>query len=156
MGYTGQLALGAAGFMAAGAFACFNLILRVPGIPFVGALLISGLSTTGIFSGLTLYAVQTKVDYTIYGNIGIILLFGLLFFGFLISFLQIQMMQTIYSVGGASLFSFYIVYDTQLITGGSERKIQYTIDDFAIASVNLYLDIVNLFLFMLDILGGRT
>ena len=29
MGYTGQLALGAAGFMAAGAFACFNLILRV-------------------------------------------------------------------------------------------------------------------------------
>ena len=39
------------------------------------------------------------------------------------------MMQTIYSVGGASLFSFYIVYDTQLITGGSERKIQYTIDD---------------------------
>ena len=30
MGYAGQLALGAAGFMAAGAFACFNLILRVP------------------------------------------------------------------------------------------------------------------------------
>ena len=29
IGYTGQLALGAAGFMAAGAFACFNLILRV-------------------------------------------------------------------------------------------------------------------------------
>ena len=27
MGYAGQLALGAAGFMAAGAFACFNLIL---------------------------------------------------------------------------------------------------------------------------------
>ena len=33
MGYTGQLALGAAGFMAAGAFACFNLVLRVPDLP---------------------------------------------------------------------------------------------------------------------------
>ena len=30
MGYAGQLALGAAGFMAAGAFALFNLELRVP------------------------------------------------------------------------------------------------------------------------------
>src|SRR5215471_11048964 len=37
MGYAGQLSLGSAGFMAAGAFACYNLILRVPGIPFVVA-----------------------------------------------------------------------------------------------------------------------
>ncbi|NBW26244.1 MAG: branched-chain amino acid ABC transporter permease, partial [Betaproteobacteria bacterium] len=37
MGYAGQLSLGSAGFMAAGAFACYNLILRVPGIPFVAA-----------------------------------------------------------------------------------------------------------------------
>ncbi len=43
MGYTGQLSLGAAGFMAAGAFACFNLVLRVPGIPFGVALTLSGL-----------------------------------------------------------------------------------------------------------------
>jgi branched-chain amino acid transport system permease protein len=28
MGYTGQLSLGAAGFMAAGAFACFNIVLK--------------------------------------------------------------------------------------------------------------------------------
>ena len=54
MGYTGQLSLGAAGFMAAGAFACFNLILRAPGIPFVAALVISGLiaAVLGILFGL--------------------------------------------------------------------------------------------------------
>lgn len=54
MGYTGQLALGAAGFMAAGAFACFNLILRVPDIPFFVALLLSGLiaAAFGILFGL--------------------------------------------------------------------------------------------------------
>ena len=43
MGYTGQLALGAAGFMAAGAFAMFNLILRAPDLGFVGSLIVSGL-----------------------------------------------------------------------------------------------------------------
>lgn len=54
MGYTGQLALGAAGFMAAGAFACFNLILRVPELGFFGSLIVSGLiaAAFGILFGL--------------------------------------------------------------------------------------------------------
>ena len=54
MGYAGQLSLGSAGFMAAGAFACFNLILRVPGIPFLVAIGLSGLiaAVIGIFFGL--------------------------------------------------------------------------------------------------------
>src|ERR1044071_811721 len=54
MGYAGQLSLGSAGFMAAGAFACYNLILRVPGIPFVAAILLSGLiaAMVGIVFGL--------------------------------------------------------------------------------------------------------
>jgi branched-chain amino acid transport system permease protein len=48
MGYAGQLSLGSAGFMAAGAFACYNLILRLPGIPFVVAVILSGLITAGV------------------------------------------------------------------------------------------------------------
>ena len=54
MGYAGQLALGAAGFMAAGAFACFNLILRVPDIPFFVALVFSGMiaAAFGVLFGL--------------------------------------------------------------------------------------------------------
>ena len=54
MGYAGQLSLGSAGFMAAGAFACYNIILRIDGIPFVLALLLSGLcaAAIGIVFGL--------------------------------------------------------------------------------------------------------
>ncbi len=54
MGYTGQLALGAAGFMAAGAFAMFNLILRLPELGFIGSLAVSGLiaAAFGILFGL--------------------------------------------------------------------------------------------------------
>ena len=54
MGYAGQLALGAAGFMAAGAFACYNLILRIPDIPFFVALVLSGFiaAAFGILFGL--------------------------------------------------------------------------------------------------------
>ena len=54
MGYAGQLSLGSAGFMAAGAFACYNLILRVDGIPFVVAVMLSGViaALVGIVFGL--------------------------------------------------------------------------------------------------------
>jgi len=54
MGYAGQLALGAAGFMAAGAFACFNIELRMPWMPFPGALILSGLiaAAFGVLFGL--------------------------------------------------------------------------------------------------------
>ncbi|MEM9959240.1 MAG: branched-chain amino acid ABC transporter permease, partial [Pseudomonadota bacterium] len=54
MGYAGQLALGAAGFMAAGAFALFNLELRLPYIPFPVNLMLSGLvaAAFGVLFGL--------------------------------------------------------------------------------------------------------
>ena len=54
MGYAGQLSLGSAGFMAVGAFACYNLILRIDGIPFFVAVALSGVcaAVVGIFFGL--------------------------------------------------------------------------------------------------------
>jgi len=54
MGYAGQLSLGSAGFMAVGAFACYNFILRVDGIPFLVALFLSGVcaALVGIVFGL--------------------------------------------------------------------------------------------------------
>lgn len=47
-GYAGQLSLGSAGFMAVGAFACYNFMLRIDGIPFLVALVFSGLSAAAV------------------------------------------------------------------------------------------------------------
>ncbi len=54
MGFAGQLSLGSAGFMALGAFGCYNLILRIDGIPFFVAVALSGVcaAVVGIFFGL--------------------------------------------------------------------------------------------------------
>jgi branched-chain amino acid transport system permease protein len=54
MGYAGQLSLGSAGFMAAGAFACYNFMLRVEWMPFPVAVVLSGLvaAAVGIVFGL--------------------------------------------------------------------------------------------------------
>ena len=76
-------------------------------------------------------------------------------FGFFGIFIPGQIVQIVYSSTGAVIFSFYIIYDTQLIVGGNNRRIQYSVDDYALAAINLYLDIINLFLMILDLLNGR-
>lgn len=140
---------------------CFTILITYP-LGLIGifvdtqTLLLGGLTTSSVFTGLTIYAYQTKVNYTMYGNVLIIGLFGLIMLGIFIPFVNIPLLNSLYSVGGVTLFSFYIVYDTQLITGGSERNIVYTTDDYVIASINLYLDFINLFVFLLDIIGGRN
>ncbi len=54
MGYTGLVSLGSGAFMAIGAFATYNLLLRLPFIPLPFVLLLSGLiaAVFGVFFGL--------------------------------------------------------------------------------------------------------
>ncbi|TWH75851.1 amino acid/amide ABC transporter membrane protein 2 (HAAT family) [Azomonas agilis] len=47
-GYTGQTSVGAAGFMAVGAFATYSLLLRVPGLPLPLALVGGGIIAAGV------------------------------------------------------------------------------------------------------------
>ncbi|MDH3596101.1 MAG: branched-chain amino acid ABC transporter permease [Rhodospirillales bacterium] len=53
-GYAGQLSLGTAGFMAVGAFAAYNLQIRIPEIPFILDFVLAGLiaAAVGILFGL--------------------------------------------------------------------------------------------------------
>ena len=53
-GYAGQISLGTAAFMAVGAFASYNFVLRIPGIPLLVAFMLGGLcaAAVGILFGL--------------------------------------------------------------------------------------------------------
>lgn len=54
--------------------------------------------------------------------------------------------QLALAVGGVIIFSGYILFDTYLIFN------KYSAEDYIMASVSLYLDIINLFLRILEIL----
>ncbi len=54
--------------------------------------------------------------------------------------------MTIYGVLSSLIFSAYIIYDTDNLIK------RYTYDEFIWASVALYLDVINLFLSLLEIL----
>ena len=47
-------------------------------------------------------------------------------------------------------FSIYLIFDTQLILG--RFGMQYEIDDYILAALNIYIDIIQLFLFILNLL----
>jgi branched-chain amino acid transport system permease protein len=53
-GYCGQVSLGSGGFMAIGAYAAYNLCLRIPGLNPIAAILLSGLFATmiGVLVGI--------------------------------------------------------------------------------------------------------
>lgn len=53
-GYAGLLSLGSAAFMAVGAYAAFNLSLRLPGLPLPATILLAGLiaASAGVIAGL--------------------------------------------------------------------------------------------------------
>ncbi len=119
-------------------------------------LLLSGITTLFLFSGLTLYAIQTRYDYTESGNYLLCMLLGLICMSFIMTFVTISWLMTLYSCLGATIFSLYIVYDTQLIVGGEHRSLQFRQDDIVLAATSLYLDVINLFLFVVDLMSGGT
>jgi branched-chain amino acid transport system permease protein len=59
-GYAGQLSLGSAAFMAVGAFATYNFVLRVPGMPLLAAIALGGLTSAalGVLFGLPSLRIQ--------------------------------------------------------------------------------------------------
>ncbi len=59
-------------------------------------------------------------------------------------------LQMIICGSGSILFSGLLLYDTNQITNVNNRM--YTKDDYVLASINLYLDILNIFLYILQCL----
>ncbi|MFM0355805.1 branched-chain amino acid ABC transporter permease [Paraburkholderia nemoris] len=64
-GYAGQLSLGSAAFMSVGAYATYNLMVRVPGLPLVVDLLLGGLITAAVGAVFGLPSLRIKGFYLI-------------------------------------------------------------------------------------------
>ncbi|GFR88654.1 protein lifeguard 1 [Elysia marginata] len=102
---------------------------------------------------LTIFAFQTKWDFTMMGGILFVAVIVLFCFGLLCLFIQSRILSIVYASIGALIFSVYLVFDTQLMLGG-KHKYALSPEEYIFAALNLYLDIINLFLFILSIIGN--
>jgi FtsH-binding integral membrane protein len=99
--------------------------------------------------GLTAFTFQSKIQFTfmragIFAFIWVFILWGMM-----ISIIGFGNYQ-VYCLFGAMLMCFLIVFDTARLTGK-----YIDTDESMLASVELYLDFINLFLYILSLLGNR-
>jgi len=107
--------------------------------------------------GLTLYSFQPnpKYDLTGHGQAIFSALLVLLLCGILHLFFPSSSFDLFRTTLGAALFSVMLVYDTQLVVGGKHKKFEANSKDYILAAITLYLDIVNLFLYLLQLFGEK-
>ena len=109
----------------------------------------AALLTFGATVGLTIYAYRTTTDYTYCGGFLFALLLIMIFSVFLFFWIEFTV---VYLIIGVLIYSLYLIYDTQLILGSF--GVRYNIDDYCLAALNLYIDIIYIFIKLLQILGA--
>jgi modulator of FtsH protease len=105
------------------------------------ALLATGVS----FLGLSAYVHVSKKDFSFLGGFLFVGLIGLLIVSLIGLFFPVAGMSLVLAYFSALLFSGYILYDTSDIIHGRETN-------YVMATINLYLDLFNLFTALLRIL----
>ncbi len=102
--------------------------------------------TTVAFGGLSIFAMNTKRDFSAIGKMLFITLIVIIVASLINIFTKSPLFQLVIASIGAILFSAFILYDTQNIIKG---KVETPVE----AAVSLYLDFLNLFISLLQILG---
>jgi len=118
----------------------------------ISVLSCAGLSMLIVF-GLTMYACFTKRDFTMMGGFLFSCSIILIFLGIIGLFFRSYFYQMFLNSMGVLLMSVYLIYDTQLVIGKNSQLIK--LDDYILGALNIYLDIINIFLKILRLLGKK-
>ncbi|MDD6933791.1 MAG: Bax inhibitor-1/YccA family protein [Bacteroidales bacterium] len=116
--------------------------------------------SAGMFAIMAIVGTVTKRDLSSLGSILFMALIGLIIASVVNMFLQSSLMEWIVSLVGVVLFSALTVYDTQKIRRLLVEQNGCVSDEglhkiALLGSLELYLDFIHLFLFILRLLGGN-
>ncbi len=116
-------------------------------------------STAGMFGAMAIYGYTTKKDLTRMGQILFMMLIGIVIASLINLFFHSSTFEFIISILGVIVFSGLTAYDNQKIKQIGQQT--YSLDENAIqkftvvGALALYLDFLNLFLLLLQLLGSR-
>ena len=114
------------------------------------ALLLTIVATLAI----TFYACTTKTDFSAC-RVGLYVIFSQMFtIGLIAVLFRLRSLYAFYTFGMTAMVGIYLVYDTQLIMG--KLGMGYSVDDYIFATLEIYMDIIRLFLLILRILGNSS
>ena len=115
--------------------------------------------TLTIFVVTAIYGYTTQEDLSSYRRFFMIALISLIILSIINAFMRVGMLEWVITIGGVVIFTGLIAYDVnrikfisyQLADGDNETMEKIGI----IGALNLYLDFINLFIYILRIFGRR-
>jgi len=119
----------------------------------VASVLMAVLATGILVFSLSLYAMTTKSDFTGMGVYLFAAMMCLMIFSLFCIFLPFPFAHKVLCCLGILVFSFYLIYDTQMVMGNGQLALG--IDDYVFGALQLYIDIVQIFLYILQLIGRR-
>ena len=121
-----------------------------------GSVVTAFLSASALFGAAAIYGHVTKRSLAGLGGILFMGLIGLLVASLINIFLQSNQASWLISIVGVVIFTALTAYDVQRIQNGDLAIATGSMEKAAvIGALHLYLDFINLFLFLLRIFGGR-
>ena len=103
---------------------------------------------------ITFYACTTKTDFSYLRVILYIISIQLFMAGITSILLRINKLYMFYTYLSTIMVGIYLVYDTHLIMG--KFGLAYSVDDYIFASLEIYIDIIRLFLLILRIVAQAS
>lgn len=112
--------------------------------------------TAGTFGAMSVYGYFTKRDLSRFGTYLMMGLFGLMFMIIINLFVPSGAFNWIVSIVGVLIFIGLTAYDTQMIKRMCAANLDPSMADklATIGAMNLYMDFINMFIFLLRIFGG--
>ena len=113
--------------------------------------------TSGTFGAMSVYGYFTKADLTKMGSFLMMALFGLIIAMLVNIFLKSGTMSYVISIVGVLIFTGLTAWDTQQVKQLAAANLDPALADklATMGAMNLYLDFINLFLFILRLFGGN-
>lgn len=117
--------------------------------------------TAVVCLAVSIFAIQTKIDFTLCSGLICVLSVVLLLFGLacMIAFAVAgpnYILSCVYGAVAAAIFSVFLIFDTQMVVGGKHRRYQLSPEEYIYGALQLYVDIVNLFILLLGLVGRRN
>ena len=117
----------------------------------IDVVLISLFLTIVSAGAIIIYAFKTKEDFSHLRLLLWVLMSQLIAVGVLRFFIRSEFIRVFYCLFGTLVVGMYLVYDVQLISG--KVGLVYEVDDYIFAALELYIDIIRLFLEILRIVS---
>jgi len=110
--------------------------------------------TAAVVTGLSLYALKSKTEITYIGGLIVLLAVGLLVAGIFSWFVRLRILDSLIFFASAVLSGLYLIYDIKVIMG--REGIKLSLDDYIRGALHLYVDIIRIFIKILEILANNA